>query len=411
MKEFEVYADWLIPGKKIGRCIIENVRGTEVIGFSYEREWLRKFPGIFLDPDLYPIEGMQFPPAPKRCFGFLSDTSPDRWGRKLIDRREAIEASDNNRPRRKLGESDYILGVHDRGRIGGIRFFDRQEGIFLSDRQTLAAPPMEKLRELEQAAAKIDTDSDIRKWIKNLIDPGSSLGGARPKANVIDEKGDIWIAKFPSERDEYDVGAWEMVIHNLSLRCGISCPEARSMRFSDRGTTFLTKRFDRIGNKRIHYASAMTMSGHTDMEPAGYFDIISVIENICVSPGNALKELWKRMIFGICVSNTDNHLRNHGFLLKEDGWELSPCFDVNPNPDNDILALAIGDSPEKSLRNAMEIADFFRITSSEVKESIHFIQNVVRDHWEAEADRLGLSRREKENMRPAFDACGQDIGT
>lgn len=402
MHGFDVYAGWMNPEEKIGRCIIEDARGNEVIGFAYERQWLSDHPDIILDPDVYQVEGMQFPPAGKPCFGFLEDTSPDRWGRKLLDRREAMVAEDEGRPKRKLLESDYILGVHDGGRIGGIRFYDDKNGIYLSDRQTLAAPPMEKLRELEQAAAKIDEDPDIRKWIKNLIDPGSSLGGARPKANVVDEHGNIWIAKFPSPRDEYDVGAWEMVAHNLLLSCGIDCPEARVVKFSDRGHTFLSRRFDRSTDGRIHYASAMTMAGKTDMEPAGYIDIVSVIETLCSDPSGMLKELWKRMIFNICISNTDDHLRNHGFLLSDKGWNLSPCFDVNPDPDKDHMALLIGNSTEKSLDNAMKIIDYFRFTEDEARESIKHIQNVIKDGWVTEADKLKISRRDKERMQNAF---------
>lgn len=403
MNEFDVCAAWMTSEEKIGHCVIENARGKEIIGFAYEREWLRNHPEFVMDPDIFQAEGIQFPPANKPCFGFLSDTSPDRWGRKLMDRREALDAKDEERPIKTLHESDYILGVHDGGRIGGIRFYDSIRNIYLSTRQTLSAPPMEKLRELERAAIKIDEDSDIRKWIKNLIDPGSSLGGARPKANVVDELGNIWIAKFPSSRDEYDVGAWEMVAHNLSTKCGIRCPEARVMRFSDLGMTYISKRFDRAGNRRIHYASAMTMAGKTDMEPAGYLDIVSAIESLSSQTNETLLELWRRMIFNICISNTDDHLRNHGFLLGDDGWGLSPCFDVNPEPDKEHMALFIGDRADKSLANALDIAEFFRLTNAQAKEIIREIQSVVSKNWETEADRLQINRSEKERMRPAFD--------
>ena len=177
------------------------------------------------------------------------------------------------------------------------------------------------------------------------------------------------------------------------------------MRFSDNGTTFLTKRFDRIGVKRIHYASAMTMAGKTDMEPAGYLDIVSAIENICQKPQRDLRELWNRMIFDSCVSNTDNHLRNHGFLLSNKGWMLSPCFDVNPNPENVMMALSVGDTGEKSIKNAYDIADFFRLSGDDAKESIRWIQSIVRENWEAEADKLKISRAGKERMKPAFEVA------
>lgn len=409
MREFSVYAGWLDKEEKIGRCVIEQVRGNETIGFAYDHGWLLKHPGFIMDPDLYPMEGLQFVPDQKPCFGFLADTSPDRWGRKLMDRREAVDSKDEGRPKRTLQESDYILGVHDGGRIGGIRFFDEKDQVYLSDRQTLAAPPMEKLRELEQAAARLESDPDIRKWLKNLIDPGSSLGGARPKANVVDEQGNIWIAKFPSHKDDIDVGAWEMVAHNLSVKCGITCPKARLMRFSKLGSTYLTKRFDRYGAKRIHFSSAMTMAGKTDMEQAGYIDIISSVENLCVKPEIALGELWRRMVFNICISNTDDHLRNHGFLMSDAGWDLSPCFDVNPNCEKDRMALAISDDNRKDLKSAIEMAEFFRMTEKEAKKSISHIQKIIRENWEAEADYQRIVNKEKTVMRQAFDEAYRQI--
>ena len=409
IKEFSVYASWLNPEEKIGRCVIENVRGNETIGFAYERKWLQNHSDLVIDPDIFSMEGLQFVTDGKPCFGFLSDTSPDRWGRKLLDRREEIDAKEDGRPKRKLMESSYILGVHDGGRIGGMRFFDEETGVYLSDRQTLAAPPMEKLRQLEHAAIKLEEDSEISRWVKNLIDPGSSLGGARPKANVVDENGGMWIAKFPSQKDDFDVGAWEMAAHNLAIQCGIVCPKARAMRFSDSGTTYLSKRFDRERDRRVHYASAMTMAGKTDMENAGYIDLISVIEDICQKPDDALYELWKRLVFNVCISNTDDHLRNHGFLLSSGGWNLSPCFDVNPSYDKDQMVLSIADETRRDLRNVMEMTDFFRLTKAEAKKSISEIQEIIRRNWELEADRLRINQKEKLRMKPAFEEAYRSL--
>ena len=194
-----------------------------------------------------------------------------------------------------------------------------------------------------------------------------------------------------------------MVAHSLSVKCGILCPDARTMRFSDRGTTYLSKRFDRAHGRRIHYASAMTMAGKTDMEPAGYIDIISAIETLCVKPTAALDELWRRMIVNICISNVDDHLRNHGFVLNGTDWSLSPCFDVNPEPEIDHMALAIGDVTDRSLSSAMEMAEFFRITDEYAKASIRHICSVIRDNWEAEAIRMGIGHNSRERMRPAFE--------
>ena len=235
-------------------------------------------------------------------------------------------------------ESDFILGVNDPGRIGGLRYYDPDNDVYMSDRNTMSAPPIEKLRDLENASLKMeDNDKTEARWVKNLVDPGSSLGGARPKANVIDEKGELWIAKFPSKNDEMDIGAWEMTVHELAVKCGLNVPEACAMKLSSYGTTFLSKRFDRNKDSRIHFASAMTMLGQTDDsdDDTGYVDIAALIEEICVHPEADLHELWNRMVFNIVVSNTDDHLRNHGFIMTGSGWELSPGYDINPETDRD----------------------------------------------------------------------------
>lgn len=410
MREFLVVAGWLKPEMKIGICEIESARGRETISFRYDEEWLKKHPNLVIDPDIISMEGRQYPPEGKQCFGFLSDIAPDRWGRMLMKRRESADAADEKRPVRTLMESDYILGVHDAGRIGGLRFMSTNDNNYYSDRDTLAAPPMEKLRELESAVSKLELgEGDMRKWLKNLLDPGSSLGGARPKANVLDEQGAIWIAKFPSRHDEIDVGAWEMVAHNLSLRCGIKVPEAKAMKLSKTGTTFLTRRFDRDEKMRVHYASAMTMLGKNDGEQAGYIDIADAIEQIGCKPVEDLKELWKRMVFNICISNTDDHLRNHGFLLSVKGWRLSPAFDINPNIEKTHMDLVIGDSNNKSIKEAQDIADFFRIDKKESLDIIGRIQKMIREFWKYEADSNGIPTKEQNIMKDAFEKAYSSI--
>ena len=409
MRRFNVIAGWMSPEEKIGTCEIENARGRETISFSFDPGWISRHPDVRIDPMLTKAEGRQFPAA-GTCFGFLSDIAPDRWGRTLMQRREASDAKEEGRPQRTLMDSDYILGVHDAGRIGGIRLADPETGGYLSDRESLAAPPMEKLRELESAVAKLESgSSDMKKCLKDLLDPGSSLGGARPKANIMDEKGSLWIAKFPSLTDSTDVGAWEMVAHNLAARCGLKVPEARALRLSPNGTTFLSKRFDRNGPVRVHYASAMTMTGRTDGEAAGYMDIADAIEQISYDPVRDLREIWARMTFSICISNTDDHLRNHGFLLNGGNWELSPAFDINPNIDKQHMDLAISSTTEKSLREALEVAEFFRIGNAEASSVIHRIQSSVKDFWQYEASSLGISQKEQRIMKDAFEEAYRDI--
>ena len=407
MKSYELHAGWLNPHEKIGDIIVENSRGHEIISFAYADEWIIKYPNFILDPDIYPLRGRQYVSDSKPCFGFLSDTAPDRWGRKLIDRRERIDAKKENRSPKTLFESDYIFGVNDKGRTGALRFFDSDKEVYVSDRDILAAPPITELRRLEQASLNLENSKDPNeeKWFRDLIEPGSSLGGARPKANVVDEKGNMWIAKFPSKNDEINVGAWEMVLHDLQKKCNINVPDAMKLDLSDSGSTFLVKRFDRDGNKRIHFSSAMTMLGETDNSKnlIGYIDIAGVIETICKNPERNLKELWTRLVFNICSSNTDDHLRNHGFLYNGNGWELSPAYDVNPNPEKDRLSLLIGDDNIKDLNAAIEICEYFRYDIDEAKEKASSIQNIINESWRHIADYYHISRAEQNAMEIAFE--------
>ena len=402
---FEVHAGWLNTTERIGVCYIERSRGNEVISFSFDELWLAGHPGFVMDPDITTALGRQYPPSDKRCFGFLSDTAPDRWGRKLMVRREAVDAKEAGRPRRTLMESDYILGVNDPGRIGALRYYDPENDVYLSERSIMAAPPIEKLRTLENASLNMENNDEAEsRWVKDLVDPGSSLGGARPKANVIDENGNLWIAKFPSKNDKVDVGAWEMTVHELAVKCGLRVPEARIMKLSSYGSTFLSKRFDRNKDARIHFASAMTMLGQTDDsdEDIGYVDIASVIEEICVHPEEDLHELWDRMVFNILVSNTDDHLRNHGFLLLPSGWALSPGYDINPGVDKEELALAILNGHLKDTHEAIEAAPFFRLTGEEAYDRLEIMKERIEKNWRYEASRFGISRSEQNHMAAAF---------
>ena len=405
INSFEVHAGWLNDPERIGTCYIERSRGNEVISFSFDELWLAGHPGFVMDPDITPAIGRQYPPSDKPCFGFLSDTAPDRWGRKLMMRREAIEAKEQGRMRRTLMESDYILGVNDPGRIGGLRYYDPDNGVYMSDRSIMATPPIKKLRELENASLKMeDKDGEEARWVKNLVEPGSSLGGARPKANVIDEKGDIWIAKFPSKNDETDIGAWEMTVHELAVKCGLDVPEARIMRLSSYGSTYLSKRFDRNKDSRIHFASAMTMLGQTDDsdEDISYVDIASIIEEICIHPEEDLRELWNRMVFNILISNTDDHLRNHGFILLGSGWTLSPCYDINPSIDKEELSLAIVNGHARDTHEVIEAAPYFRLTVEEAGDRLKKMKVMIEKNWRYVASRFGISKSEQDHMAVAF---------
>lgn len=396
----------------LGRLYVGVIKQGEKYSFEYDKEWLTNNEmSISLDSEIQPFVGRQFPNG-KSIFGLFADAAPDRWGRVLMNKRERLLAEKEGRKPRKLHDSDYLLGVYDETRMGGIRFKLDMEGEFLSDDKYTATPPWTALRTLEEASRNFEKDENsfTDKWLKQLIKPGSSLGGARPKATVVDKSGQLWIAKFPSKNDESDSGAWEKVVHDLAGMCGLNVPESKLEKFSELGSTFLVKRFDRDGKRRIHFASAMTLLGKTDGASAedgtGYLDIAAFIKAYGANPKSDLMELWKRVVFSMAVTNTDDHLRNHAFILTNNGWILSPLFDVNPVPYGDELSLLV-DSEDNSISIdlAIRTASRFGITEKEAIEQSKEILSIVGSNWERLAKDYGLSRGQIENMRPAFNAC------
>lgn len=396
----------------LGRLYVNVIKGGESYSFEYDSSWLKQNRlSVDIDPELMAFGGRQYPSG-KNIFGLFADASPDRWGRVLMNKRERILAEKEGRKPRKLYDSDYLLGVYDETRMGGIRFKDDPDGAFLSDDKETAAPPWATLRTLEEASRNFENDETglTEKWLNQLIKPGSSLGGARPKATVVDTKGQLWIAKFPSKNDENDTGAWEKVVHDLARMCGLNVPESKLEKFSKLGSTFLVKRFDRDGDKRIHFASAMTLLGKSDGASAadgtGYLDIVGFIKSNGASPKADLVELWKRIVFNMAVTNTDDHLRNHAFMLKKDGWVLSPLYDVNPVPYGDELSLLVNEEDNTiSIDLAVQTAPRFGITEKDAEKLAGEILSVVRENWEKLASSYGLSRSQIEEMRPAFSAC------
>ena len=396
----------------LGSLYVNVIKGGESYSFEYDKDWLRKTGlTLTLDPELMPYSGRQYPTG-KNIFGLFADASPDRWGRILMNKRERILAEKEGRKPSKLYDSDYLLGVYDETRMGGIRFKANQEGPFLSDDKETAAPPWATLRTLEEASRNFENDETglTEKWLNQLIKPGSSLGGARPKATVVDTKDQLWIAKFPSKNDENDTGAWEMVAHDLAALCGLNVPEAKLEKFSPLGSTFLIKRFDRMGSKRVHFASAMTLLGKTDgasaADGSSYLDIAAFIKSYGAQPKKDLGELWKRIVFNMAVTNTDDHLRNHAFILTDKGWILSPLYDVNPVPYGDELSLNVDEEDNSiSIDLAVQTAVRFGISKSDAEVQAEEILKIVRDNWEKTAAGYGLTRRQIEEMRPAFSAC------
>lgn len=396
----------------MGKLYVNVIKGGESYSFEYDKDWLERTGlALTLDPELMPYSGRQYPTG-KNIFGLFADASPDRWGRVLMNKRERILAEKEGRKPSKLYDSDYLLGVYDETRMGGIRFKLDSEGPFLSDDKETAAPPWATLRTLEEASRNFENDETglSEKWLNQLIKPGSSLGGARSKATVVDTRGQLWIAKFPSKNDENDTGAWEMVAHDLAGLCGLNVPEAKLEKFSPLGSTFLIKRFDRSGSKRVHFASAMTLLGKTDgvsaADGTSYLDIVAFIRSYGAQPKKDLIELWKRIVFNMAVTNTDDHLRNHAFVLTGKGWILSPLYDVNPVPYGDELSLNVDEDDNSiCMELAVQVATKFGISELDARSYAEDIQTIVRDNWERTAIKYGLTRRQIEEMRPAFSAC------
>jgi serine/threonine-protein kinase HipA len=413
-KKIWVYADWsdLKACKLLGILTAQHVRGKEIFSFEYEKEWLQNDHSLFLDPNLNFYQGKQYLQESENNFGVFLDSSPDRWGRLLMRRRESILAKQENRNEKIYFESDYLLGVFDGHRMGGLRFKQDPSGEFLNDNREMASPPWTSLRELEYASLQLENEDAVNdpqylKWLSMLVDPGSSLGGARPKASVIDEKQHLWIAKFPSVQDTKDVGAWEMVVHALAVDCGIHVPEAKLIRFSGKHHTFLSKRFDRTETgQRIHYASAMTMLGYSDgadsNEGVSYLEMASFIIQRGNNVTQELEQLWRRILFNILISNTDDHLRNHGFLLTKSGWQLSPAYDMNPNEFGTGLKLNINDnSNDLDVSLALEVAKYFKLSEVNSNRILTEMQKSLKD-WSKLAKHFGIGNSEIELTKNAF---------
>ena len=412
-KTIYVYDDFSAESPILMGTLYANIiKGGESYSFEYDKEWLKKTSlKLTLDPELMPYSGRQYPSG-KNIFGLFADASPDRWGRVLMNKRERILAEKEGRKPSKLYDSDYLLGVYDETRMGGIRLKTDPDGPFLSDDKETAAPPWATLRTLEEASRNFESDESglTERWLNQLIKPGSSLGGARPKATVADTRNQLWIAKFPSGNDENDTGAWEMVAHELADLCGLNVPEAKLEKFSNLGSTYLIKRFDRVLNKRVHFASAMTLLGKTDGASAAdgtsYLDMAAFIKSYGAQPRQDLLELWKRIVFNMAVTNTDDHLRNHAFILTGQGWMLSPLYDVNPVPYGDELSLNVDEEDNSiSIELAVSVAVRFGISETAAKGYAKDILTTVRENWEKTASGYGLSRRQIEEMRPAFSVC------
>ena len=421
-KRILVYGDWegLNGATLLGYLHASAIRGKERFEFEFDKNALADpmIAQLSLDPRIGPYLGRQHPPKGHDTFGVFDDASPDRWGCLLMKRRHERDIREGRKPQGSvLHASDFLLGVHDHYRVGGIRLRLDEEGPFLDDQDNIAAPPFTQIRELEEASRRFEVGEDLgaggKDWLRMLIAPGGSLGGARPKASVVNTDGSLWIAKFPSNDDEFNVGAWEMVVNTLASKvCGLDVAEGIANTYASDQHCFMVKRFDRLaGGRRKHFASAMTMTGNTDgydhSAGASYLEIAQVLIQHGASTTEDLRELWRRIVFNMLVSNTDDHMRNHGFLLDHGkGWRLAPAYDMNPVPYSNGLKLNVSEADNaQDLNLALSVADRFRVKPGEAQTIIDQFRAGIGSTWHRLAGALRIGAKEIEAIAPAFELC------
>jgi len=414
MKKLLVYADfdWLKEIVCLGELSYESLRGSDSYGFTFDDAWLKKHGNLFLSVDLNNYPGRQYTLPGKDLFGCFSDALPDRWGRTLLNRREQILAMEEKRPVRRLSSYDYLTGIDDFSRMGGFRFKETTEGDFINTSNRLRIPPLSYIRDLMHASQEIEKSEEEnqlpdKKWLTQLVQPGSSLGGARPKASIINTDNRLWVAKFPSRKDDYDAGLWEHFCHLLARKAGVNAASTQVISTGDKYHTMLSCRFDRtVAGRRIHFASAMSLSGLSDGDNAGtghgYLDIVDFILQSCTDVEANLKELFCRVAFNICIGNSDDHFRNHGFLLTSKGWTLSPAYDMNPTF-NEYQSLLISRSSNKAdLNILLDACEDYMLNKTTATQIIAEVAGTVKG-WKSLTATLGISQREMDMFGEVFE--------
>jgi serine/threonine-protein kinase HipA len=400
--EVDVYVDFGGLDVLAGRLWMHRTRGRGSATFAYDAAYIGRAGAYELDPELPLVTGSLQTPLGRALFGAFADTGPDSWGRRLINRAEAAAAREQQRAQRAMSERDYLLGVRDDLRQGALRYREPGGTRFLAPEDT-GVPPVVELAALLNAADALERDTATSRQLRLLLRGGSSLGGARPKAHVLDRQGRPAIAKFPSTTtDEWDVNGWESVAMALAKRAGTTVAD-HELHLVDTKSVLVVDRFDRAPDgTRIGYISAMTLLSGTDGQQFDYTDLAGQIEQVSEAPTRDLQELWARCAYGRLISNTDDHLRNTGFLRGAAGWNLSPAFDLNPNPYPSTYATAFAGDDEGSLAALVENADLFRMTAKQAVATLGRIAAATRG-WRQEAARLGLPDTAVEAMAPAFE--------
>lgn len=405
-KETFVYVDLAGTARQVGRLWTRVRRGRESATFEYDGAWLEN-PGRFaLEPALSLGQGAYHTPAGKALFGALGDSAPDRWGRTLMARAERRSARAEERPPRTLTELDYLLNVSDLSRQGALRFCAESGGPFLAHSDADPVPPLIELPRLLAASDRLEDEDDNDELLALLLAPGSSLGGARPKASVVDIDGTLAIAKFPKRDEEIDIVRWEAIALSLAAHAGIMVPEWRLERLDNRHA-LIVRRFDRNGEDRIPFLSAMSMLGADDRDVRSYLEIADALRQYGAESRADHEELWKRIVFSILISNTDDHLRNHGFLYESTaGWRLSPAYDLNPVPVDlkpRFLTTAVDlENHEASVELALTVAPYFGLDENAARAVARDVALSVAE-WRTIASKLGLPRQAIERMASAFD--------
>lgn len=413
MKTLYVYADfdWLVEPMLVGELGYESLRGSDSYAFKFDKDWLRLYGNLFLSADINNYQGQQYTHPDRDIFGCFSDALPDRWGRLLLNRREQILAFEEKRPIRRLSSFDYLIGIDDFSRMGGFRFKETRNGEFINCDKTLRIPPLTDIRALVSASMEIEKSEEQnqlpeKKWLLQLVHPGTSLGGARPKAGVIDNDGRLCVTKFPSRNDDYDVAIWEHHSHLLAKEAGVVAAETSVIETGGKHHALLSKRFDRtVDGRRRHFASTMTLLGLTDGANAqtgnGYLDIVDFILQNCCDVENNLRQLYRRVAFNIAIGNTDDHFRNHGFLLTPRGWTLAPAYDLNPTL-NEYQSLLINSQTNRAdLCVLLNSSEEYMIGKEEAGRIIREVTEAVKK-WKTYAKRLGISKREMEIFEQTY---------
>ena len=416
--DVELDAAELGPPVRVGRLFQRQSRAQRALSFEYSQEWLASRKAFALDPRLELYAGEQFAAGEATTFGVFLDSAPDRWGRVLLGRREALLASLHARHVRALTEWDYLLGVQDECRMGALRFRRDTQSPYL-DAQPLGVPPVSSLRELEAISLALEkrgaeTLPSYQQWLASLIAPGTSLGGSRPKANFREPRGALWIAKFPSREDRRDMAAWEKLLHDLAAACAIAVPDYALRRLGSSHHTFCTRRFDRLphagGQARRLFVSAMTLLERSDGQGGSYLDLAQFIQGngarSAVAPD--LEQLFRRVVFNVLTGNTDDHLRNHGFIRERTGWRLAPAYDLNPNPASRTHALRLdeaNDTPD--IAAILATASHYRLTAKKAARILDDTRQTVRS-WKRRARAMKLPAAEIASVGPSFALAETD---